>query len=319
MARLAPTIAACLTFAASATPSLARDVVTPTAEQTERCARGANQNIKTLCLHSYTVPGLDIPSTAETFATGRSMDRPGLFKPAGNGPFPAIVYLHACDGLTDGVTRWWVGQMVERGYVALTLDSFTSRGMGGGLCQGGTPKDVDDIGMRTRDAFEALVHLGRLPFVDSARVGAIGESHGGRVVNRLSGRAIADVLSPSGARFAAGISMYGQCYNRLRDRLWLRGDVDRPLLNLLGALDTDGDPSDCVPRLEKMKANGQPVDWQVYPGIGHAWDNPKVGSMHVTNNVAGQRSGVLMGYDATTAMQSRDRAFAFFARYLGGR
>lgn len=307
-----------IVIVASANAARAIDLVTPTAEQAARCATGANNNIKTLCLGSYTVRPLVFPAPAESYSTGRAMDKPGLFKPAGNGPFPAILYLHACDGLSDGVTRWWVSQMVDRGYVALTIDSFAPRGMRGGTCFSGQPKGVNLMGMRTRDAFEALVFLGTLPFVDRAHIGAIGESHGGRVVNRLSGKAIADVLSPTGGRFTAAVSMYGQCYGKETHRLWLREDVDRPLLALLGANDSDGDPTECVPRLQKMKDNGQPVEWQVYPGVGHAWDNPAVGSPHVATYM-GQSGGVLMGYDAATAAQSRDRAFAFFARYLGGR
>jgi len=46
-----------------------------------------------------------------------------LVRPAGEGPFPAVVQLHGCGGLEAQSYRWarW---LVEHGYVALVVDSF---------------------------------------------------------------------------------------------------------------------------------------------------------------------------------------------------
>src|SRR5262245_2394689 len=49
-----------------------------------------------------------------------------LVRPAGDGPFPAVVQLHGCAGLESQSYRWarW---FADRGYVALVVDSFGPR------------------------------------------------------------------------------------------------------------------------------------------------------------------------------------------------
>jgi len=65
----------------------------------------------------------EIPSRAETLIlTGK------LTKPEGQGPFPALVLLHACDGLREDVYLPWMKRLRTWGYVALLVDSFGPRG-----------------------------------------------------------------------------------------------------------------------------------------------------------------------------------------------
>ena len=47
-----------------------------------------------------------------------------LAKPEGNGPFPAIVALHGCNGLHETTKQRVADQFVTWGYVALLFDSF---------------------------------------------------------------------------------------------------------------------------------------------------------------------------------------------------
>src|SRR5439155_1333115 len=58
-------------------------------------------------------------------------------RPAGEGPFPAVVLLHGCHGVSAS-TRDWAGWFRERGYVALIVDSWAARGIGRG-CDADTP------------------------------------------------------------------------------------------------------------------------------------------------------------------------------------
>ena len=59
-----------------------------------------------------------------------------LYRPEGNGPFPAVVALHNCDGLAGRRTHFarryrdWGERLVAAGFVALFPDSFGSRGLG---------------------------------------------------------------------------------------------------------------------------------------------------------------------------------------------
>ena len=54
-----------------------------------------------------------------------------LFRPAGDAPRPAVVFLHGCGGLIgrSGTTnlreRDWAALLNQRGYVVLMVDSFT--------------------------------------------------------------------------------------------------------------------------------------------------------------------------------------------------
>ena len=50
-----------------------------------------------------------------------------LAKPVGDGPFPAVVFMHGCAGIGDG-TVVWSDRLVAWGYVVLSVDSYTPRG-----------------------------------------------------------------------------------------------------------------------------------------------------------------------------------------------
>src|SRR5436305_10159330 len=52
-----------------------------------------------------------------------------LRRPDGAGPFPAAVLLPGCDQLLGPVDQDWGAQISSWGYVALTLDSYASRGI----------------------------------------------------------------------------------------------------------------------------------------------------------------------------------------------
>ncbi len=98
-----------------------------------------------------------------------------LVRPAGPGPFPAVVQLHGCAGIEAQSFRWarW---LAERGYVALVVDSFGPRGLKGD-CRSGP--DDPPITARFDDAFGALRYLQSLPEIRADRVAAIGWSQGG--------------------------------------------------------------------------------------------------------------------------------------------
>jgi len=54
-----------------------------------------------------------------------------LLKPDGSGPFPAIVIMDDCSGLgprSSGAPDRWAKEFVQRGYIVIIPDSFTTRG-----------------------------------------------------------------------------------------------------------------------------------------------------------------------------------------------
>jgi dienelactone hydrolase len=109
-----------------------------------------------------------------------------LYRPAGAGPFPAIVALHTCDGLGDGSANGeapvdaryqaWGERLQAAGFVVLFPDSFGSRGLAS-QCKLRT-RPVRASRTRINDANAARHWLQAQPFVMTDRVSLLGWSHG---------------------------------------------------------------------------------------------------------------------------------------------
>ncbi len=288
-----------------------------TPEQRAHCETAAEQRIRQSCLGAYSVKGLTFPAQAQELGFFSNAAQMAIFKPKGDGPFPALLLLHTCAAadFDPQQMRFWTSRALENGYVVFVVDSWGQRGISQ-ICRSSPPGfQPIHMGVRTRDAYEALWHLSKFDFVDSSRVAAAGFSNGGRVSYLLGSSGMAQIFAPGKRRFAATVAVYGQCFNREYDRTFLRSDVDRPLLSLLGELDEDGDPKECVPRLQDLKDKGVSVEWHVFPETGHGWDQP---SIRVPRRVVqvGNTGGVLFAYDPKVAEESRNRVFEFLARQL---
>ena len=96
-----------------------------------------------------------------------------LAKPEGAGPFPAVVGLHGCAGMSGTTKQKLVGELVGWGYVVLLVDSFATRGIDHDCFKG-----ILAIA-RISDALGALAFLAGQTFVDPQRVAAVGFSKGG--------------------------------------------------------------------------------------------------------------------------------------------
>ncbi len=102
-------------------------------------------------------------------------DRTGeLILPRGRGPFPAVIVLHGCDGVSPHY-RIWARWLASWGYAAFVVDSFRPRGV---AINCGRGREFPPM-LRARDAFAAAAYLRKRPDIDPNRVGAIGFSHGG--------------------------------------------------------------------------------------------------------------------------------------------
>src|SRR5690606_20148865 len=110
--------------------------------------------------------------------------RAELFKPAGPGPFPAVVLMHGCGGWQPAVLnalRTHALHFTDRGYVVLNLDSFgPRRNSGGSVCES-IARLSDARVYRANDAIDALRYLQSLNFVNPSRVFLMGQSNGGSV------------------------------------------------------------------------------------------------------------------------------------------
>lgn len=291
----------------------AADMVEPTAAQKARCDQAVGETAKRNCLSGYSVRGLRFPAAPLEGAPNQGVPSMALYKPPGPGPFPALVLLHTCGAFAgNDQLLGWARTALAKGYVVFALDSFTQRGVTGD--RGCSNPGFSAMAVRARDAFEALAYLAQFPFVDKARIAAMGFSQGARVSYLLANDGVAHMFS-SGGRFAAIVAVYGQCFSHTSKVEYVRSGMTTPVLALLGGKDKDGDPAECLPRLEKAKAEGAPVEWHVFDWVGHVWDQPSrtPGRYAPFNEPPYQ---VWFQYDEAATQQSHAMAFAFLGREM---
>ncbi len=238
-----------------------------------------------------------------------------LVRPAGEGPFPAVVQLHGCEGLKAQSYRWarW---FADRGYVSLVVDSFGPRGVKGD-CR--TGPDEPPITARFDDAMGALRYLQSLSFVRGDRVASIGWSQGGvyamSVINGPSlERARTRGVDLPAVGFAAGIGIYPGGCTSLTEQL-----VIRPLLVLIGGADDWTPAARCVRMVEAMKARGADVSIVVYPGAYHYFDvegQPLAVLAEVENESKPGGFGATVSFQAAAATDAHRQAESFLARHL---
>jgi dienelactone hydrolase len=224
----------------------------------------------------------------------RDMLTARLYRPRGDGPFPAMVLLHGCSGLSEHYERW-ASWLTEEGYAALVVDSFFARHISN-ICgpQGRMTLSVSD---RVWDALGALAYLQSLPLVDRDRIGVIGWSHGGSTALRAS----ATRLQPPGGGFRVAVAFYPGCSGNL-------ASDSIPVLLLLGEVDDWSPAAPCVELAQQVQRAGVSVQWMVYPEAYHAFDVPRPGRMYV---------GHYLQYSPQAAGDAQARVRAFLAQHLG--
>jgi dienelactone hydrolase len=256
-------------------------------------------------------PDLKFPDEAQELSFFSPLTM-AIYKPTGAGPFPAIVLVHTCGGLREEL-RDWTKLALGHGYVVFVIDSLSQRGVS--PQQGCNAATWVSPGRGAKDAFQAREHLRKFPFVDQDRVALVGFSWGAMVGLFVSSGAIASQLSSS--RYAAVVGLYPICYFPGRGQFpkveWLRPEVDKPLLVLMGEQDNEAPPDECVPRLEKLAQKGAPVEWHVFPATTHCWDCSSLDNYSKTNFL-GDR--VVYHYDKKVTQDSAERTFAFLAKQL---
>src|SRR6266545_4034353 len=273
-----------------------------------------------------TTSGLSIPTTAPN---GASEQIPAtVSKPDGPGPFPAVVIMHDCSGLSptsSGAPGRWAKELVRRGYVVLLPESFTTRGHAGGVCTDPSPSRTEVApSRRVRDAYAALAYLRTLPYVDGRRVGLIGGSHGGTttLASMVAPESDTEPLAPDRrAGFVAAVALYPGCTTRLGS--WRTGSAGvyrpiAPLLILIGEKDDWTPAEPCQKLTEAAQKAGYPVAIKVYPGAYHSFDSDKpvrYVATRVNANAPGGR-GATTGGDPQAWADSIREVSAFFGQHL---
>jgi len=239
-------------------------------------------------------------------------------RPDGPGPYPAVVLMHGCHGVSDS-TRQWAEWFRARSYVALIVDSWTPRGIGNGCRPGPDILNTE----RFDDAVGALRWLQARPYVDRRRIGAIGWSNGGvfamAVINGPTlERARARGVAMPEPGYAASVAMYpGGCYSLVKET------VVRPLLLLIGDVDDWTLSSECAEMIEAMRGRGADASIVLYPGAFHYFDVVGQARTYLSDvenrNKPGGCCGATVSYDPSADADAHQRVEAFFGRHLGAR
>jgi dienelactone hydrolase len=255
---------------------------------------------------------LIFPAHAE-LADKLTSPRMVLLKPAGEGPFPALVIMHQCSGPNEAVVSW-AQRAVARRYAVLLVDSLGPRGVRS-VCYG--PQGGVNLFRGARDALQAAEHLRRQPFVDADRVALVGFSWGAMVGLLTDSPHYVGALR-AGPGFTAIASFYPGCFrisppNNSPPIDIINGDIDHPLLVLMGEADTEAPASECTERLELLKETGAPVEWFIYPQTTHCWDCEQLNGLSKID-VRGHHVEYHFRQDVT--QDSEGRLFAFLGRTM---
>ena len=199
-----------------------------------------------------------------------------LFKPKGQGPFPAIVAMHGCGGL--GGSRAPVGQrhtdwgqqLSAKGYIVIFPDSYGSRDLGPQCLV--KDRTIRPGRERVLDALLTKVWLQKRTDVLSSRVSLLGWSNGGSSV--LWSVAADRKPKDDSPDFNAAVAFYPGC--RVMAQSAERGGwFNRlPLLILIGESDTWTPAEPCKQLITLAKAAGSQADIVVYPNAVHVFDHP---------------------------------------------
>lgn len=194
-------------------------------------------------------------------------------RPAGEGPFPAVVLLPNCAGV-QGHLFEWAARLRQAGYATMIVDNFGPRGVRMN-CRVWTVS-LDEV---AADAQAARAYLGTLPGIDGKRIAAMGFSYGAMAALRLASASYVARSAADG--FQAIVAFYPSCTaGNTRNPIMreiqqnLANDIATPTLILIGGADEETPASTCEAVVPRLVAQGQPIRLKVYPGVTHAFDQP---------------------------------------------
>lgn len=220
------------------------------------------------------------------FPSGKETASGFLAVPDKPGVYPGLVVIHEWWGLNDWVKEQ-SEKLAEQGYVVLAVDLYHGK-------SAADPSDAHELmrGMpqdrAIRDMQAAFEYLAARKDVKPNRMGAIGWCMGGGLALQLA------IHQP---RLGAVVVNYGALPTDPNDiqqiGAWVLGNF--------GADDKGITPADVEAFEKTMKGLNRRIDVKIYPGAGHAFENP--------NNTT--------GYRPEAAADAWKRTLAFLHNALG--
>src|SRR3954468_1338722 len=218
-----------------------------------------------------------------------------LFRPRGQGPFPAVIMLHGRGGpYSSNVNAdctlvssappaspcnsgslskrhlMWGSYWAEHGYLALLPDSFGPRGKahGFGRFTHDDPDraDVNEKTVRPLDAAGALAYLHGRNDVIPRQIFLQGWSNGGSTALNVM------IQQGSQAGYAGALVFYPGCGQTALLAPTIA--TAAPIAMFLAADDEEVSPLICQHVVDRSQQAGARIDVTVYPGATHGFDEP---------------------------------------------
>ena len=223
------------------------------------------------------LPGFNLDGDRWTYQEGDLKMDGILVKPAGEGPFPAVLISHGLGGSAESFGANKAREMVKWGMVCLapnythSRNNLPARGLGGAprpAAAGNRDYGASDENLRR--AAKCLAILGSLPYVDKERVAAYGHSMGGFVTLGLAAgeptRLKAAAISGSGIAPRAGYAAPSAD---------TAAKIRTPLVIFHGSDDTTVRPDQSASLKDVLDRNGVVNERHVYDGVGHPVDQQR--------------------------------------------
>jgi len=194
-----------------------------------------------------------------------------IYRPEGAGPFPAVIAMHDCSGLTTGGRiaskyREWAQLLVHDGFVVLFPESYSSRGLGSQCSVRNRPIRPDHE--LVEDANASRRWLNQQPDIRADHISLMGWSNGGSSVlwTVRPHRNKTDDMPD----FRSAVAFYPVC-RRLESTAW---SARIPTLILIGGADDVTSPEECEHMVAGAKGRSARISIMVYPGALHDFDHP---------------------------------------------
>jgi len=235
-----------------------------------------------------------------------------LYKPDGEGPFPTVIALHSCGGLSGHAEpvlpryRDWVELLLKTGHAVVLPDSYSSRELGPQCRVKG--RRVLARRERVADVNAARQWLLQQPWAARDRISLMGWAHGASAV-------LWSVRPQSSARgiepdFRSAIAFYPDC--RISSGLGWSTRV--PTLLLIGAQDDISSPSACRQVVEGARGRSALAQIVVYPGAAHDFDRANLPLRAITGSDAALPERGHIGTDADARKDAHRRVTEWLAR-----
>jgi carboxymethylenebutenolidase len=183
-----------------------------------------------------------------------------LARPSAAGKFPAVMIIHANQGLND-YTRDVARRLAKQNYVALAIDFLSHHGgtakvnpKGEGLAN---IRELAPWQAVAEDASAACVYLRGLADVRGDRLGLVGFCWGGE-------------MTFSSATAVRGLSAVVVFYGRSPQPFERMKNIEAPVLANYGEKDPGVD-QDIPGTVEAMKQFGKSYAYKIYPGAPHGF------------------------------------------------